>query len=84
MKQLTQKQQQFLAFLRSHIETHGTFPTYREMKAALKTRSPNGPRQKLIELERKGYLERTGSGWVLGRMSHTCPGCGQRIERRAA
>ena len=57
MKPLTHRQQEILAFIRSHIETEGYPPTLAELARALGVKSTNGVRDHLRALERKGVIE---------------------------
>ena len=62
---LTQKQQQFLEFLRTHIRVEETWPTYREIVDHFDYRSPNSVTQNLQALTKKGFLRRDRNGYHL-------------------
>lgn len=55
---LTNRQQQVLDFIRSHIGEFGYPPTLREIGFHMKMSSTNGVNDKLLALEKKGYLAR--------------------------
>lgn len=56
---LTARQTQVLAFIRSHLEATGMPPTRMEIARALDFRSPNAAEDHLKALARKGVLELT-------------------------
>ena len=57
---LTQKQYEFLHFLRGYLDQNGgLWPTYREIVDHFDYRSPNSVTQNLQALVKKGYLRRT-------------------------
>ena len=64
-RQLTQKQHAFLAYLRTHVDRHRVWPTYREIADHFDYRSPNSVTQNLQALSRKGFLERGKGGYAL-------------------
>src|SRR5690625_3587940 len=55
-QELTDRQQQVLAFIRSYQSTEYTVPTVREIARALGMKSPNGAQRHLKALERKGHV----------------------------
>jgi repressor LexA len=64
-RHLTSKQHAFLEFLRSHVESHKIWPTYREIVEHFDYRSPNSVTQNLQALSRKGFLQRDRNGYQL-------------------
>ncbi|MFN3597498.1 MAG: LexA family protein [Rubricoccaceae bacterium] len=64
-RQLTPKQRAFLEYLHTHLRTHQTWPTYRELVEHFDYRSPNSVTQNLQALLRKGFLLRDRSGYQL-------------------
>lgn len=91
MKRLIEKQSAFLAFLREYAAEHGSMPTYAEMMAWMGTTSPNGPRQNLNALRKKGFMGFTKTKrWWFTEKIECCPACGRayeadyEFERRAA
>ena len=56
--ELTEPQIRVLAFVVRHWGETGWFPTFREIAAAMRFRSPNGVTCHLAALEKKGYLTR--------------------------
>jgi repressor LexA len=56
MEPLTTRQERVLRCVLDLHQRHGRMPTYREVGATLHISSPNGVRQHLLALERKGYL----------------------------
>ena len=64
-RQLTQKQHSFLAYLRTHLDQHHVWPTYREIADHFEYRSPNSVTQNLQALSRKGFLQRGRNGYAL-------------------
>ena len=62
MKTLTDRQAIVLDFITAHIDQHGVAPSYREIAEHLGISSTNGVSDHLLALERKGYIERYGSG----------------------
>jgi repressor LexA len=56
MKALTRRQRQILEFIVDHVEREGFPPTLREMGRHFGIRSPNGVRDHIRALERKGYI----------------------------
>ncbi len=62
-RQLTQKQYEFLHFLRNYLnENGGVWPTYREIVDHFDYRSPNSVTQNLQALCKKGHLRRASDG----------------------
>jgi len=64
-RHLTSKQHAFLEFLRTHVESHKIWPTYREIVEHFDYRSPNSVTQNLQALSRKGFLQRDRNGYQL-------------------
>jgi repressor LexA len=56
---LTDRQRQILDFILGQIDRRGIPPTIREIGAQFGISSPNGVRDHLLALQRKGYLKRT-------------------------
>jgi repressor LexA len=56
---LTSRQRQILDFILAQIDARGFPPTMREIGAQFDISSPNGVRDHLVALQRKGYLKRT-------------------------
>jgi repressor LexA len=56
---LTDRQRQILDFILEQIDRRGIPPTIREIGARFGISSPNGVRDHLLALQRKGYLKRT-------------------------
>jgi repressor LexA len=56
---LTPRQKQILDFILEQIDVRGVPPTIREIGSQFGISSPNGARDHLIALQRKGYLKRT-------------------------
>ena len=61
MKGLTDRQLQVLAYIAERIRERGYPPTIREIGNELGIRSTNGVNDHLKALERKGYINRSGS-----------------------
>ena len=57
MKKLTTRQTEILHFIRNNINTHGFPPTIAEIATAMGMKSPNGVRDHLKALARKGVVE---------------------------
>jgi SOS-response transcriptional repressor LexA len=92
---LTPRQSQVLAFINSHVASHGYPPTRQEIAAHIGAKDPSGATSHLIALARKGYVtltERTSRGiHVLVGVAATlgvgvnvddadhCPCCGQPL-----
>jgi repressor LexA len=55
---LTSRQRQILDFILAQIDSRGFPPTIREIGAQFNISSPNGVRDHLVALQRKGYLKR--------------------------
>jgi len=55
---LTKKQLELLLFIDSHLKTHGTAPSFEEMKEAVKLRSKSGIHRLVTALEERGFLRR--------------------------
>ena len=62
MEDLAPRQQQVLDFIATTLDQAGVPPSLREIGDALGIRSTNGVADHVKALERKGYIERTGSG----------------------
>ena len=62
-KQLTDKQQVFLEYVREYISDNGMWPTYREISDHFDFRSPNSVTQNLQALHRKGVLDKDDEGY---------------------
>jgi len=56
---LTSRQRQILDFILAQIDSRGVPPTMREIGVQFGISSPNGVRDHLLALQRKGYLKRT-------------------------
>ena len=56
---LTVRQRHILKFILEQIDSQGFPPTIREIGAQFGISSPNGVRDHLVALQRKGYLKRT-------------------------
>jgi repressor LexA len=61
MNPLTARQREVLNLIRTTIRTKGYPPTVREIGANLGMNSPNAVTRHLSELERKGYVRRSGA-----------------------
>lgn len=61
MKRLTDRQKQVLEFIQAHLDAEGVPPSIREIGDAMGIDSTNGVSDHLRALQRKGYIERTGS-----------------------
>ncbi len=57
MKQLTARQTEILNFIRNNVNTYGFPPTIAEIASAMGMKSPNGVRDHLKALKRKGVIE---------------------------
>lgn len=55
---LTERQQQILAAIKGYVRENGFPPTIREIGAAVGIATPNGVKQHLLSLERKGRIRR--------------------------
>ncbi|MEM6325553.1 MAG: hypothetical protein AAF791_00410 [Bacteroidota bacterium] len=64
-RHLTQKQHQFLEYLRSAMTESKVWPTYREIVDHFGYRSPNSVTQNLQALAKKGFLRRDQEGYHL-------------------
>ncbi len=64
-RDLTEKQQEFLRYIRSFMKENGIWPTYREIGDHFGFRSPNSVTQNLQALHKKGYLDRDEYGYAL-------------------
>ena len=62
-RDLTEKQEAFLTYIREYTEAEGVWPTYREISDYFDFRSPNSVTQNLQALHRKGYLEKDEDGF---------------------
>jgi repressor LexA len=62
---LTQKQHQFLEYLRETVSETKVWPTYREIVDHFGYRSPNSVTQNLQALSKKGFLRRDREGYHL-------------------
>lgn len=62
-RDLTDKQEAFLDYIRSYADEEGVWPTYREISDHFGFRSPNSVTQNLQSLHKKGYLEKDGDGF---------------------
>jgi repressor LexA len=60
MKRLTARQSEVLEYIREHIREEGAPPTIMEIGRAMGIASPNGVRDHLKALERKGAIELVG------------------------
>lgn len=54
---LTERQEEILRFIATHIDINGFQPSFREMMDRFKIRSPNGITYHLKALERKGVIQ---------------------------
>ncbi|HIG73938.1 MAG TPA: hypothetical protein EYQ24_05000 [Bacteroidetes bacterium] len=64
-RHLTQKQHQFLEYLRDSMRETKVWPTYREIVDHFGYRSPNSVTQNLQALTKKGFLRRDSDGYHL-------------------
>ena len=64
-RHLTQKQHQFLEYLRETVSDTKVWPTYREIVDHFGYRSPNSVTQNLQALAKKGFLRRDREGYHL-------------------
>lgn len=64
-RNLTEKQREFLQYIRSYLRENGVWPTYREIIDHFDFRSPNSVTQNLQALHKKGYLNRDEFGYDL-------------------
>lgn len=55
---LTRKQLELLQFIDSHLRSHGTAPSFEEMKLAVSLRSKSGIHRLVAALEERGFLRR--------------------------
>jgi repressor LexA len=55
---LTRKQLELLLFIDSHLKSHGTAPSFEEMKGAVRLRSTSGIHRLVTALEERGFLRR--------------------------
>jgi len=62
-RDLTDKQEAFLEYIRSYTQDEGVWPTYREISDYFDFRSPNSVTQNLQSLHRKGYLAKDDDGF---------------------
>jgi SOS-response transcriptional repressor LexA len=58
MKELTDRQQRVLDFIRTHLAATGRPPTFREIGDHMGIRSTNGVKDHLVAIERKGFIRR--------------------------
>ena len=56
MQNLTHRQKEVYEFLRTYLQSHGTAPSYEEIRATLGLRSLSTVSKHLKQLERKGWL----------------------------
>ena len=56
MQTLTETQQATLDFIRAFIRENGMAPTTQEIASGMGWRSPNNAHEKLVALQKKGYL----------------------------
>ncbi|MDX1429992.1 MAG: transcriptional repressor LexA [Rhodothermales bacterium] len=64
-RDLTEKQRDFIRYLRAYYRDNGVWPTYREISDHFGFRSPNSVTQNLQALHKKGYLRRDEYGYEL-------------------
>lgn len=62
-RDLTDKQDAFLKYIRDYTDEEGIWPTYREISDHFDFRSPNSVTQNLQALHRKGYLDKDDDGF---------------------
>jgi len=62
-RNLTDKQESFLDYIREYADEHGSWPTYREISDHFDFRSPNSVTQNLQSLHKKGFLARDDDGY---------------------
>lgn len=74
MKKLTDRQHMLLDAIIRHLRAHDTYPTIRELGAAMEITSTNGVSDHLKALARKGYLERGASEARAIRVLYDCDG----------
>ncbi len=55
---LTQKQNQLLVYINSHLNRHGVSPSFDEMKDALELKSKSGIHRLITGLEERGFIRR--------------------------
>ncbi len=55
---LTAKQQQLLAYIKTHLEQGGVSPSFEEMKEALDLKSKSGIHRLISALEERGFIRR--------------------------
>lgn len=67
LRELTQKQQAVLDFIRRHVDEHDSWPKYRHFRDEFGFRSPNSVFQNLKALEQKRYIIRDGGGYRLSK-----------------
>lgn len=58
---LTERQRAVISFVYESIESRGWQPSYREIGAQFGIRSPNGVRQHVVALAKKGYVKTSSS-----------------------
>lgn len=66
-RDLTDKQESFLQYIRDYTDEEGVWPTYREISDHFDFRSPNSVTQNLQALYKKGYLEKDDDGFFFPR-----------------
>lgn len=73
MQKLTETQQATLDFVRAYIRENGMAPTMLEIASGMGWRSPNNAHEKILALQKKGYLTMkpgTNRGLVLTRSGY--------------
>lgn len=61
--ELTRRQEQILAFIKSHIDKSGFSPTILEIQKEFSFKSPNAVQEHLKALVRKGHIRRNPNQW---------------------
>ena len=65
LKELTDKQQSVLNFIRLYVDEHHSWPKYSAFVEEFGFRSPNSVSQNLRALKRKGYISKDSGGYRL-------------------
>lgn len=63
MRPLTKRQAEVYEFIVGFVEAHGRQPTFREIGPAIGTNFTNGVMGHINALEKKGWIERVGTGF---------------------
>lgn len=58
---LTKKQKAVYDWIAAYVRRHGSWPTFRDVQAGLDFKSVNSATQAIKSLQKKGWIEKTGS-----------------------